>query len=110
MGSGIHISCNTCDVNLDAAVGVGFVGVTEYICACDMCKTLVEVSDPFSAELMAQSADREIHPSDPFECAKCGSRLRKVAPNDKGCEEGILGTCPQCGGKLRGEFNGMLWD
>ena len=123
MGSGIHISCNTCDIELDAMLGFGFSGIPRYACACDTCKTLVVVSGPpvFENEYHEIMKDlvtvgeelEEEDDSEPFTCKKCKNPLRILGEKfDADDEDGdsSWGACPRCGGELRGGFNGILWD
>ena len=109
MGSGMLISCNGCDIKLDAMLGIGFAGIPRVACACDTCKKIVVVSGP-------SIFDEENVPA-PFMCEKCHNPLRVLGEgqedvDDEGeiVDHPSLGKCPRCGGELHSRFNGMLWD
>lgn len=109
MGSGMLISCSGCDLKLDAMLGIGFAGIPNYACACDTCKKIMVVSGP-------SIFDDENEPA-PFMCQKCGNPLRVLGDdqdevNDDGdiVDHPSIGACPRCGGELRSEFNGVMWD
>ena len=109
MGSGMLISCNGCDLKLDAMLGVGFAGIPNIACACDTCKKIVVVS--------GLSIFDEEHEPAPLLCEKCHNPLRVLGEEQENVDDDgeivdhpSFGKCPRCGGELRSEFNGVLWD
>ena len=95
MGSEIQITCNSCDVDITEEIGYGEVGIGIYVCVCDSCKV-------FATRKHNARLDGELHPK--YRCGKCRKPLRIIAPTDDDSDDDdlSLGSCPICGGKLRG--------
>jgi Zn finger protein HypA/HybF involved in hydrogenase expression len=109
MGSGMKISCNGCNLELDAMLGMGFAGVQKFACACDTCKKITVVSGP-------SMFDHEPEPVS-FTCKKCSNPMRVLGEDQDDVDDDgeildhpSLGKCPRCGGELHSRFNGVLWD
>ncbi len=129
MGSGELISCNTCDLNVNVMLGIGFAGIPRILCACDTCKNIqvAEGSPIFGAEaelskFFSPIGEAEDSPVNiPLTCSSCRNPLRRLQSILQFHEEAedfdiddepeaLYGPCPRCGGELSGRFNGVLWD
>ncbi len=129
MGSGELITCDTCDLNVDVMLGIGFAGIPRILCACDTCKNIQVASGSpvFGAEAELSKFFKPIGEAEdepvptPLICPSCRNPLRRLQAIFRFHEqrdefdiddepESLYGPCPRCGGQLSGRFNGLLWD
>lgn len=116
MGSEIHITCDSCDVDITEEIGYGMMGIGILVCVCDTCRIFA---------IRKHNARLNSKPRPVYRCGKCRKPLRIIAPIDNDSDDDdwllgpsdddpddndlLLGPCPICGGKLHGESTGLLW-
>lgn len=116
MGSGMRITCDSCDIEKNVLVGIGFSGVAKVPCACDSCKSIVSISRPRGSSVNTKQRSRrflsfrkERESSEEIMCATCSGPVRLLESTSQR-DRSHVGRCPCCGGNLRGVSNNLRWD
>ena len=116
MGSGMRITCDSCDIEKNVLVGIGFSGVAKAPCACDSCKSIVSISRPRRPSGNTKQRSRRLflfrkakESAEEILCATCSGPVRLLEPMSQR-DRSNLGRCPCCSGNLRGVSNNIRWD